>query len=141
MGYYASWGATDQIPQRAVDAGLIDRSGAVDSTDGGSSQRFSLSGEWRQSEGNVSRYANLYAVRSRLDLFRTLPTCLDNPENGDQFKQAETRTLFGGSANQTWLTAGRPAREQHRRGAAAARPPEPGGPLCHPGATDPVHDA
>ena len=59
MGYYASWGSTDQIPQRAVDAGLIDRFGAVDTTDGGSSQRWSLSGEWRQSEGNVSRYANV----------------------------------------------------------------------------------
>ncbi len=55
MGYYANWGSTDQIPLRAVDSGLIDRFGAVDTTDGGSSQRLSLSGEWRQSEGNVSR--------------------------------------------------------------------------------------
>lgn len=104
MGYYASWSATDQIPQRAVDAGLVDRFGAIDTTDGGSSQRFSLSGEWRQSEGNVSRYANLYAVRSRLNLFSNFTYLLDNPAHGDQFKQAENRTLFGGSANQTWLT-------------------------------------
>jgi hypothetical protein len=110
MGYYANWGATDQIPQRAVDAGLIDRFGAIDTTDGGSSQRFSLSGEWRQLEGNVSRYANLYAVRSRLNLFSNFTYVLDDPENGDQFKQAENRTLLGGNANQTWLTqwAGRP---------------------------------
>lgn len=110
MGYYASWGATDQIPLRAVESGLIDRFGAVDTTDGGSSQRFSLSGEWRQSEGNVSRYANLYAVRSRLNLFSNFTYLLDNPENGDQFKQAENRTLFGGSASQTWLAqwGGRP---------------------------------
>ena len=30
MGYSARWHSTDQIPQRAVDAGLIDRFGAID---------------------------------------------------------------------------------------------------------------
>ncbi len=30
MGYSAGWNATDQIPQRAVDAGLIDRFGSID---------------------------------------------------------------------------------------------------------------
>ncbi|MFO1207036.1 MAG: TonB-dependent receptor, partial [Burkholderiales bacterium] len=110
MGYYASWSATDQIPQRAVDAGVVDRFGAIDPTDGGSAQRFSLSGEWRESEGNVSRYANLYAVRSRLNLFSNFTYFLDDPLNGDQFKQAENRTLFGGGANQSWFTqwGGRP---------------------------------
>src|SRR5439155_19519416 len=34
MGYRATWNATDQVPQRAIDAGLIDRFGALDPTDG-----------------------------------------------------------------------------------------------------------
>ena len=35
MGYDARWNSTDQVPQRAVCAGLIDRFGAIDDTDGG----------------------------------------------------------------------------------------------------------
>jgi Carbohydrate-selective porin, OprB family len=58
MAYDASWNSTDQIPRRAVDSGLIGRFGAVDPTDGGTSSRYSVSGEWRQTEGSVSRAAN-----------------------------------------------------------------------------------
>jgi hypothetical protein len=52
----------------------------------------------------------MYAVRSRLNLFSNFTYLLDNRENGDQFKQAQNRTLYGGTANQTWLTqwGGRP---------------------------------
>jgi hypothetical protein len=35
MAYDASWNSTDQIPQRAVDAGLIGRFGAIDPTTAG----------------------------------------------------------------------------------------------------------
>ncbi len=110
MGYYARWNSTDQIPLRAVTEGLIDYFGAVDPTDGGSSNRISLSGEWRESEGNVSRAANVYAIWSRLNLFSNFTFFLDNPVNGDQFEQAEQRFVLGGEASQTWLTewGGRP---------------------------------
>ncbi len=43
MGYSAGWNATDQIPQRAVDSGLIGRFGAIDPSDGGRTERYSLS--------------------------------------------------------------------------------------------------
>ena len=35
MGYDASWDSTDQVPQRAIDAGTIGRFDAIDPTDGG----------------------------------------------------------------------------------------------------------
>src|SRR2546428_224652 len=35
MGYYGLWNATDQVPLRAVELGLIDRFGAIDPSDGG----------------------------------------------------------------------------------------------------------
>jgi len=103
MAYSASWNSTDQIPQRAVDQGLIGYYGAIDPTDGGNSSRYSLSGEWRQSDGNVSRAASLYAIRSRLNLYSNFTFFLDNPVNGDQFQQAENRTVFGGDFSQTWF--------------------------------------
>ena len=105
MAYKASWNSTDQIPRRAVDAGLIDRFGAIDPTDGGESSRYSLSAEWRQSAGNVNRAANFYVIRSQLDLISNFTFFVNNPVNGDQFKQAEKRLVYGGAASQTWSSS------------------------------------
>ncbi|MEO8442774.1 MAG: TonB-dependent receptor [Betaproteobacteria bacterium] len=102
MGYSANWNSTDQIPLRAVQGGLIDRFGAVDPSDGGNTSRYSLSGEWRQTDGNVSRNANVYAIRSKLTLISNFTYFLDNPVQGDQFMQSENRTAFGAAASQTW---------------------------------------
>jgi outer membrane receptor protein involved in Fe transport len=102
MSYQAGWNATDQIPLRAVADGALSRYGAVDPTDGGASSRYSLSGEWRQSAGDVSRAANFYVIRSRLNLYSNFTYFLNNPVNGDQFEQREQRLTMGGAASQTW---------------------------------------
>lgn len=102
MAYKAAWSSTDQIPRRAVEAGLIDRFGAIDPTDGGKSSRYSLSGEWRASGRDTSRAISAYAIRSRLNLFSNFTFFLDDPVNGDQFEQAEKRLTLGGQASQTW---------------------------------------
>src|SRR6478672_10721470 len=49
MAYSNGWNSTDQVAQRAIDQGIIDRFGSLDPTDGGISSRFSLSGNWAQS--------------------------------------------------------------------------------------------
>src|SRR6266702_2005717 len=43
MAYRGKWNSTDQIPKRAVDSGSISRFGAIDPTDGGNTERYSLS--------------------------------------------------------------------------------------------------
>jgi len=48
LGYTNSWHATDQIPARAVADGSLGLYGSVDPTDGGDTQRYSLSMNWRQ---------------------------------------------------------------------------------------------
>jgi hypothetical protein len=110
MAYSADWNSTDQIPRRAVDAGMIGRFGAIDPTDGGKASRYSLSGEWRSAENGTSRAVSVYAIQSRLNLFSNFTFFLDDPVNGDQFEQAEKRLALGGQASQTWSTraAGRP---------------------------------
>ena len=47
MAYHNLWDSSDQIPLRAVTSGLISRYGAIDTTDGGNTERYSLSGSWR----------------------------------------------------------------------------------------------
>jgi hypothetical protein len=43
MAYSNRWNSTDQVPQRTITSGLIDRWGEIDPSDGGNADRFSLS--------------------------------------------------------------------------------------------------
>jgi outer membrane receptor protein involved in Fe transport len=104
MAYSATWHATDQIPQRAVNSGSLGRFDAIDQTDGGKSSRYSVSGGWRQSSGTASTQVNAYVVRNRLDLFSNFTYFLDDPVNGDQFAQPDRRTTTGINASHTWAT-------------------------------------
>jgi len=95
MAYSAHWNATDQIPQRAVDQGLISRFGAIDPTDGGASARYSLSYEQHHDFAGGRAMVDAYAIRSDLTLFSNFTFFLDDPINGDQFEQHENRTVLG----------------------------------------------
>lgn len=98
MAYRNKWNSTDQIPDRSVQSGLIDRLGQIDSTDGGNSQRFSLSGSWNRAGRNSVQDAQLFAIYSDLDLYSNFTYFLDDPVNGDQFNQRDKRVIVGGNA-------------------------------------------
>jgi outer membrane receptor protein involved in Fe transport len=103
MAYRGQWSSTDQIPQRAVDSGLVGRFGSLDKSDGGATHRYSLSGEWaRKHEAAVTR-ATAYVIDYQLDLFSNFTFFLDDPINGDQFKQADKRTVTGVNVGQSRL--------------------------------------
>lgn len=95
MAYSNGWNSTDQISQRAIDQGIIGRFGSLDPTDGGTSSRFSLSGNWTQSSEYGQTKISAYVVRSDLQLFNNFTYYLDNAVNGDQFNQLDRRTLGG----------------------------------------------
>ena len=105
MGYASEWTATDQIPKRAVDEGLVDRFGAIDPSDGGRTARYSLSADGRMPLGPGTLEASAYTIRSRLNLFSNFTFFLDDPQRGDQFEQAERRTVLGGDATWRWSHA------------------------------------
>ncbi|MFM9968103.1 MAG: TonB-dependent receptor [Burkholderiales bacterium] len=105
MAYQGRWNATDQIPQRAVTSGQINRLGTVDASDGGNSQRYSLSYERRHTDRDHEFQLNAYAMRYRMRLFSNFTYFLNNPINGDQFEQADRRSVYGVSP--TWLTIGK----------------------------------
>jgi hypothetical protein len=102
MAYSNGWTSTDQVAQRAIDQGLIDRFGSLDPTDGGTSSRFSLSGNWAQASEFGQTKANAYVIRSSLQLFNDFTYFLDDPVNGDQFSQIDRRTVYGFDASHSF---------------------------------------
>ena len=102
MAYQGKWDSTDQVAQRAVGDGRIGRFDAIDPTDGGAAQRYSLSGAWRRSRLGGLTEANAYAVSSRLNLFSNFTYFLNDAVNGDQFEQSDSRVLSGFNVKHTW---------------------------------------
>ena len=98
MAYDARWDATDQIPQRAIDAGL-DRFASLDPSDGGNTRRSSLSAEWHRRDGRSATQVAAYAIDYRLQLFSNFTYALERPATGDQFAQQDSRRVFGLSAS------------------------------------------
>ena len=112
LGYYGTWNATDQIPERAVQDGAISRFGGIDPTTGGATHRFSLSGVYERALAGGFLTAQAYGVQYRLNLFSNFTYFLDRPDTGDQFEQADRRWQLGtsGKWSRAFAAAGLPMR-------------------------------
>src|SRR5688572_31206475 len=95
LGFSNHWHSTDQIPQRAVDSGEIDRFGFIEETDGGETYRYSGVFDWQQSGTYDSTRLTAYAQRYGVQLFHNFTYFLNDPDNGDQFEQFEERWTSG----------------------------------------------
>ena len=91
--YDSEWISTNQVPQRAVASGQIDRFGFIDPDLGGQSHRYSLSGRFELGEWDLTAYASAYYM----SLINNPTYVLNDPINGDEFEQEDERLLFGGS--------------------------------------------
>jgi hypothetical protein len=98
MGYDNQWNAADQIPERAVNSGLIDELGSLDEDAGGESSRYSLSLGWK----NNGWQAHAYAIQYDLDLWSNFTYFLDDPIDGDEFQQTDSRWIYGGDISYGW---------------------------------------
>ena len=96
MGYWANWDSSDQVPARAVASGAIGRFGLVDPSDRGKADRQSIAADFQRSLGGASLRATAFMLRSHLDLLSNFTYFLNDPDNGDQFEQAEHRLTAGG---------------------------------------------
>jgi outer membrane receptor protein involved in Fe transport len=104
MGYSGRWSSTDQVPDRALARGQVDRFGSIDPTDGGRSHRISLQGEGRRSTKAGLTLAKAYVIDYGLDLFSNFTYFLEDPRNGDQFEQRDERLVVGGTVSQRFLS-------------------------------------
>jgi outer membrane receptor protein involved in Fe transport len=95
MGYHGRWNSTDTVPERALASGLITRFGTLDPSDGGHSDRYSLSGEWQRGSGSSLTKVTAYGIAYDLQLFSNFTFFLDDPVQGDQHEQADHRFMTG----------------------------------------------
>jgi len=100
--YQSKWNATDQVAQRAIEQGLIGRFGNLENTNGGDTQRSSVSLSGARHEDQQSQVFNVYALDYRLNLFSNFTYALDDALRGDQFEQVDRRQVVGGNLKQTW---------------------------------------
>ena len=101
MGYWGQWNATNQVPQRAIDAGEIGYFGSLSPSDGGWTHRFSLSAGWEGDAAGGRLLASVYVVNYGLELFSNFTDFLSDPVNGDQMEQMERRWFEGTSGRWT----------------------------------------
>lgn len=95
MGYSADWDSTDQIPERAIESGLITRFGNIDPSDGGKTYRYSIAADMQRSTSDSSTRITAYGLRYGLNLFSNFTYFLEDPENGDQIEQEDRRWVSG----------------------------------------------
>jgi hypothetical protein len=104
-GYHGSWHSSDQIPVTAVP--LVGFFGALNPTDGGHSQRYSLQGEWHRQTADSETSVAAYVFYYDLDLFSDFTYFLTDPHRGDQFEQKDARWVAGMDAQHSiysqWL--------------------------------------
>ena len=94
--FNSKWDASGQIPQRAVDSGLISRFGAIDDTEGGSTSRTNLLATYNKKIDENSTIKNkVYINQYDFELYSNFTLFLEDPINGDQIKQKESRVIYG----------------------------------------------
>lgn len=109
--YDAIWTSTDQVPQRAIDNGLIGRFDTLDPTTGGRTRRTGLNAAWSHLERGRRTQLNAYALDYSFDLFSNftyytrgcdtapVPSECNSGSARDQFEQVDRRRAFGLSAS------------------------------------------
>jgi len=97
--YRGTWHSSDQIPVDAIP--LVGFFGALNPTDGGESQRYSLQAEWDRSGANSETKITAYGFYYDLNLFSDFTYYLDDPIKGDQFEQQDRRWVAGFDAHHT----------------------------------------
>ena len=90
IGYDNTWFATDQMPQRAIDGGLIGRFGTLDDNLGGKTSRYIASTGLDWDNASLMVYGETY----KLNLYNN-PTIAIDQVNGDEFVQVADRSALG----------------------------------------------
>jgi outer membrane receptor protein involved in Fe transport len=94
--FTSRWDASGQIPNRAVESGMITRFGAIDDTEGGNTSRSNIVLQYAKYLSN-DNFIKTRAYVSAYDflLYSNFTFFLNDSINGDQIKQKEQRNIYG----------------------------------------------
>ncbi|MDE0088878.1 MAG: TonB-dependent receptor [Candidatus Poribacteria bacterium] len=94
--FTSAWDASGQIPQRAVDNGLISRFGTIDDLEGGQTGRQNLNLIYTATgEDNSQFLFQPYFCQYNFKLFSNFTFFLEDSENSDMIEQTDDRTVLG----------------------------------------------
>lgn len=107
--FWSKWDASGQVPDRAVDKGIIGFYGAIDPFEGGLTYRTNVNSLLTTSLNDGSIIKNqVYYSNSHFDLHTNFTFFLVDTINGDEIRQQEARDMFGynGSYNHVGYIGG-----------------------------------
>lgn len=94
--FNSKWDASGQIPERAVNSGLISHFGAIDNTEGGTTSRSNFNLQYERKMNDDSFIRNqVYFNKYDFELYSNFTFFLNDPINGDQIRQKDNRTIVG----------------------------------------------
>ena len=92
----SKWNASGQVPERAIETGLIKRFGAIDDTEGGNTHRYNLSvGTTTGFDNGNLLETQLFYSRYNFELYSNFTFFLEDDVNGDQIRQIDERDIIG----------------------------------------------
>ncbi|WP_375435580.1 TonB-dependent receptor [uncultured Hymenobacter sp.] len=94
--FSSNWDASGQIPERGVRQGLISRYGSIDPTEGGRTNRSNASAVLTTAlpHDAVLRQQAYYS-RYNFGLYSNFTFFLNNPVDGDEIRQTDSRNIYG----------------------------------------------
>jgi outer membrane receptor protein involved in Fe transport len=100
--FSSRWNASGQIPERAVNEGLISFFGAIDANEGGETGRTNVNAQLLTQLNANNRIKNqLYYTAYDFELYSNFTFFNIDSVNGDQIKQKEKRSLMGYNGSYT----------------------------------------
>ena len=94
--FSSGWNASGQIPERAVEQGIIGRWGSIDPTEGGSTSRTNIAVNYRFLPSDSEEISStIFYSKYDFNLFSNFTFFLNDPEFGDEIEQTDNRSIYG----------------------------------------------
>ena len=95
-GFSSGWDASGQVPQRAVDTGLITRFGSIDNLEGGTTSRQDINFKYEvEAPTGGGLTMQMFATKYNFKLFSNFTFFLEDPDTGDMIEQIDDRRMVG----------------------------------------------
>ncbi|PWK21887.1 outer membrane receptor protein involved in Fe transport [Arcicella aurantiaca] len=94
--FWSKWNHSGQIPDRAIESGLIGFFGSIDPTEGGETSRTNFNAQFTTitPQNHIIKNQFFYS-NYNFELYSNFTFFLSDSINGDQIRQKEKRNLFG----------------------------------------------